>query len=59
VSALETAFLGIARDPAVREQMQRGRLPPPGHRQRESARHIAELKRRYGHALEDLAGAPP
>jgi tripartite-type tricarboxylate transporter receptor subunit TctC len=55
VSALETAFLAIVRDPAVREQMKKEGFITLSMGSAESARHVAELKTRYANALEDLA----
>jgi tripartite-type tricarboxylate transporter receptor subunit TctC len=59
VSALESAFLAIVREPAVREQMTKEGFIPLSMGSAESVRHIALLKMRYADALEDLAGASP
>jgi tripartite-type tricarboxylate transporter receptor subunit TctC len=59
VSALESAFLAVVRDPAVREQMRKEGFMTLSMGSAESARHIAELKTRYADALEDLAEASP
>jgi tripartite-type tricarboxylate transporter receptor subunit TctC len=55
VSALESAFLAIARDPAVQEQMKKEGFITLSMGSAESGRHIAELKTRYANALEELA----
>jgi tripartite-type tricarboxylate transporter receptor subunit TctC len=54
VSALESAFLAIARDPLVQEQMKKEGFLTLAMGSAESARHIAELKGRYADALQDL-----
>jgi tripartite-type tricarboxylate transporter receptor subunit TctC len=54
VSALESAFLAIARDPLVQEQMKKEGFLTLAMGSVESARHIAELKARYADALQDL-----
>ena len=59
VSALESAFLAITRDPAVREQMRKEGFLTLSMGSAESIRHIAELKTRYADALADLAEASP
>jgi tripartite-type tricarboxylate transporter receptor subunit TctC len=59
VSGLEAAFLGIARDPAVRGQMEKEGFVPLAMGSAESARHIAELKAHYAGALQDLADESP
>ena len=59
VSALESAFLAIVRDPAVREQMKKEGFLTLSMGSAESARHIALLKTRYAGALADLAEASP
>jgi tripartite-type tricarboxylate transporter receptor subunit TctC len=59
VSALESAFLAIVHDPAVREQMRKEGFITLSMGSAESARHIAELKTRYAGALADLAEASP
>jgi tripartite-type tricarboxylate transporter receptor subunit TctC len=59
VSALESAFLAIAGDPAVREQMKKEGFVPLAMGSAESTRHIAELKKRYVGALEELAEELP
>lgn len=54
VSALESAFLSITRDPAVQDQMKKEGFLPLSLGSAESTRHIAELKTRYAGALEEL-----
>lgn len=59
VSALESAFLAIVGDPAVRAQMKKEGFMTLSMGSAESARHMALLKTRYADALEDLAEASP
>jgi tripartite-type tricarboxylate transporter receptor subunit TctC len=59
VAALEGAFLAVARDPAVQEQMTKEGFLPLAMGSGESVRHIALLKARYAGALQELADGAP